>query len=389
MRCSSGERIYNEFTELTAIDSVSFCERQMADRLTEKLRTLGFEVREDDAGRHYNGNAGNLYGCLKGQLPGPPILLSAHMDTVQPGVGKQAVLKEDGRIESAGETVLGADDVCGIIEILEGIRCVREAGLLHRDIEVLFSIGEELHLRGSAVFDFSQVKAKEAYVLDMSGAVGSAALQAPTLATFQITVTGKAAHAGFEPERGIHAIRVMCGIIRRLRMGHLDKETVMNVGQIAGGGSTNIVPESCICRGEVRSFDHQKALRTLDDITRTAREAADEAGAGVSIDTEIQMETYKIEETDPVVRRFAAACRELEIPCELRRTFGGSDNNNFAKNGIHGIVLSCGMYQVHSKEEYTFPEDMVNGARLVAKLITAEMRRQEPSAEISVLQKTG
>ncbi|MCD8045319.1 MAG: hypothetical protein LUE90_01455 [Clostridiales bacterium] len=60
------ERILEEFLELTAIDSVSYHERQMADRLTLKLEELGFVVEEDDAGSHYGGNAGNLYGFLKG-----------------------------------------------------------------------------------------------------------------------------------------------------------------------------------------------------------------------------------------------------------------------------------------------------------------------------------
>lgn len=348
------ERILEEFLELTAIDSVSYHERQMADRLTQKLEELGFAVEEDDAGSHYGGNAGNLYGFLKGQLPGKPILLSAHMDTVQPGIGKKAVVKEDGRIESAGETVLGSDDVSGIIEILEGIRSVKEAGLPHRDIEVLFPIGEEMHIRGSAVFDFSRIQAKEAYVLDMSGAIGSAALQAPSLLTFEIQVIGKAAHAGFEPEKGIHAIYVMSEIIRRLKLGHINEETVMNVGQIEGGTTTNIVPASCVCRGEVRSYNHEEALQVLSLIEQTAQETAQKFGAGVQVDTMVQMETYRIEKTDSVVQRFTSACSNLRIPCELRRTFGGSDNNNFVKNGIHGIVLSCGMYQVHSKEEYTF-----------------------------------
>ncbi len=366
----SEERILHEFLELTAIDTVSYHERQMADCLTKKLVELGFSVEEDDAWSFYGGNAGNLYGFLKGQFPGEPILLSAHMDTVQPGIGKKALVKEDGRIESAGETVLGSDDVSGIVEILEGIRSVKEAGLPHRDIEVLFPIGEEMHIRGSAVFDFSRIRAKEAYVLDMSGAVGSAALQAPSLLTFEIRVIGKAAHAGFEPEKGIHAIRVMSEIICRLKLGHVDEETVMNVGQIEGGGATNIVPASCICRGEVRSYNHEKAVRIIKSVDQTARETAEEFGADACVDTMVQMETYQMEETDPVVQRFVSACGEMGIPCELRRTFGGSDNNNFVKNGIHGIVLSCGMYQVHSKEEYTFLSDMVNGAKLVAKLIT-------------------
>ncbi|MCD8046006.1 MAG: M20/M25/M40 family metallo-hydrolase [Clostridiales bacterium] len=372
MSCLSGERIWEEFLELTGIDSVSYCERQMADRLNEKLRALGFAVEEDDAGSYYGGNAGNLYGYLKGQLPGSPILLSAHMDTVQPGIGKKAVLKENGRIESAGDTVLGADDVSGIVEILTAIRSVREEGLPHRDIEVLFPIGEERHIRGTAIFDFRRIRAREAYVLDMSGSVGSAALQAPTLVTFEITVIGKAAHAGFEPEKGIHAIAVMSEIIRRLQMGHIDEETVMNVGQIEGGTTTNIVPASCVCRGEVRSYSHEKAVSVLKQIEAAAHGTAKEFGADVRVDTQMQMETYKIEETEPVVQRFAAACGKLEIPCELRRTFGGSDNNNFVKNGIHGIVLSCGMYQVHSTQEYGCMEDLRKGAELVRELILAD-----------------
>ena len=59
------ERILKEFEELISIDSLSFAEREMADRLKEKLTGLGFEVREDSAGVRENGTAGNVYGYLK------------------------------------------------------------------------------------------------------------------------------------------------------------------------------------------------------------------------------------------------------------------------------------------------------------------------------------
>ena len=57
---------------------------------------------------------------------------------------------------------------------------------------------------------------------------------------------------------------------------------------------------------------------------------------------------------------------------ELVETFGGSDNNSFAKNGIPGLVLSNGMYQAHSVNEYTTIKDLVTGAELIAGLITDE-----------------
>ena len=151
------QRAVDEFQELTAIDAPSFGERQMADRLIVKLKELGFEV---------GGNAGNLYAYLPGDLTGDPVLLSGHMDTVEPSKGKKGIIGEDGVIRSAEKAVLGADDVAGLVEILEGIRSVKEAGVPHRDIEILFAIAEELYIKGSSVFDFSKVRAKEAYVLD-------------------------------------------------------------------------------------------------------------------------------------------------------------------------------------------------------------------------------
>ena len=78
------KRTVDEFQELTAIDAPSFGEREMADRLIPKLKELGFEVEEDNAGEHFGGNAGNLYAYLPGDLPGDPVLLSGHMDTVEP-----------------------------------------------------------------------------------------------------------------------------------------------------------------------------------------------------------------------------------------------------------------------------------------------------------------
>ena len=154
------QRAVDEFQELTAIDAPSFGERQMADRLIVKLKELGFEVEEDNAGKHFGGNAGNLYAYLPGDLPGDSVLLSGHMDTVEPSKGKKGIIGEDGVIRSAGKAVLGADDVAGLVEILEGIRSVKEAGVPHRDIEIFFTIAEELYIKGSSVFDFSKVDRK-------------------------------------------------------------------------------------------------------------------------------------------------------------------------------------------------------------------------------------
>ena len=84
---------------------------------------------------------------------------------------------------------------------------------------------------------------------------------------------------------------------------------------------------------------------------------------------EIHLEAYETEKTEVVVRHFQKACKDLGLPGGLTETFGGSDNNSFAKHGIPGLVLSNGMYQAHSTKEYTTYEDLEKGAQLIARLI--------------------
>ena len=182
------QRIINEFQKLVSMDSESFCERQLADYLKERLEAFGFTVSEDNAGEVLTEQGlnpaekenlpytGNLYAFLPGNCEGEPILLAAHMDTVKPGQGKQAILHADGKITSDGSTVLGADDLSGVVSILEALQVIHEEQLPHPDIEILFSVAEELFSLGSRVFDYSQIRAKQAYVFDLSGPVGTAAL---------------------------------------------------------------------------------------------------------------------------------------------------------------------------------------------------------------------
>ena len=137
------------------------------------------------------------------------------MDVIEPWSGKKSVLEKDGTIHSAGDTVLGADDISGILEILYCVQLVLDSGKPHKKIEILFTIGEELYVKGSDVFDYSKVTAKQAYVLDLS------------------------------------------------------EETTFNIGTIQGGTATNIVPDCCVLTAyetplESKSVtDFQKACEIL------------------------------------------------------------------------------------------------------------------------------
>lgn len=362
-------RILNEFCALVGVDSLSYQERKMADLLIKALTDLGFCVKEDNAGTIYDGNCGNIYGYLEGDLEGEPLLFSAHMDTVAPGLNKNAVIHDDGKITSDGTSVLGADDLSGIVAILEAVRVIQENKLSHRSIEVLFTIAEEVYIRGSEVFDYNQIKSKEAYVLDLSGPVGTAALAAPTLISFDVVIHGTASHSGFAPELGVNAIAIAAEAISHISQGRIDDETTVNIGLIEGGKARNIVSDCCILKGEVRSMNHVKALSEVENIEKIVNKYSLEKQATIDFSTEFGCIAYNIDENEQVVKRFLKACSDLNYDTQLITTFGGSDNNNFVRHGIKGIVIACGMNQVHSCSEYTHLDELVKCCNIVIKLL--------------------
>lgn len=364
------ERIKEEFCKFVEIDSEAFNERNIADCLKEKLHKSGFDVFEDNVGEIINGNAGNIYAFLKGELEGEPILFSAHMDTVVPGKSKKAIVDEKGNIKGNGKSVLGADDISGIVSILEAISCIKENNLPHRSIEILFTVAEEVYIKGSKEFDYSLIKSKSAYILDLSGPVGNAALSAPSIISFKADIIGKASHSGFSPELGINSIAIMTGVLSRLKQGRIKKNTTFNIGKIKGGAANNIVSEKCSISGEIRSFNHEAALRFAGKFQKKLTKACLKEGAKLEFEVDIMCKSYNIDKNEKAVSDFIQICESLGYNTELVNTFGGSDNNVFVEKGIRGIVVACGMNNVHSTEEYTSLDELSKCANIVLGLMT-------------------
>lgn len=363
-------RLTEEFAALVAIDSPSFGEKAMGAYLRNALSELGLTVTEDGAGADYPDGSGNIQGFLDGdERLGAPLLLCAHMDTVEPSRGKHAIVHEDGRITSDGTTVLGADDASGIAVILEALRVLRENGQPHRPLEVLFTIAEEVYCCGASRFDFNQLRSKEAYVLDLSGPIGLAANSAPSILLFTAAIRGQSAHAGFEPGKGVHAIAAAASAISALKLGQVDSDTTVNVGIISGGRATNIVPDFCEVRGEVRSFSHKKAQAQMDAVRLQFLHSAQAVGASVEFQMSVGCTAYQTPPDSSVVQRFQLACNKLRLPALLQKTFGGSDNNYLSMNGITGLVVASGMHNCHTCQEYTTVSELAQAAELVVTLI--------------------
>ncbi len=374
------DRLTDTFLTLTGFSAESYHERKIADYVKHRLTDLGLTVTEDDiaeqlaekGGVDPSETSGNLYAVLPGNVPGDPVLLSGHLDTVKPGVAKKAILHEDGTITSDGTTVLGADDVSALSEILEVLTVIVEKDLPHPEIEVLICPAEEPYAQGSRLFDYSVIRAKEAYVFDMSGPVGPAAVAAPSILTFTVHIQGRSAHAGFAPEAGVHAIAIAGEALSNIKNGHIDDVTTVNIGTISGGVLPNVVPESVTLGGEIRSLNDDTAEEQFALLQKAFLEAAESYGGSVTFDYTKQITAYRIEEDEPVVQRYKRAGVRAGVETSFRTTFGGSDNNNFTLHGIRGIVAACAMNKSHSTEEYTTVEELTKAARLMLALVTEE-----------------
>jgi len=149
------ERLVKTLIDLIRIDSLSGEEDEIDREVSTRLESLGLKVHHDS----YN----NVIAKLAGN--GEAVLLSAHLDTVEPGRGIQPVVDGD-VMRSDGSTILGGDCKSGITIVLEAITSVVEAGAEHRPVEVVFTRHEEGGLVGAHHLDFGRLSAKTGLVFD-------------------------------------------------------------------------------------------------------------------------------------------------------------------------------------------------------------------------------
>jgi tripeptide aminopeptidase len=371
------DRLKSLLIELVQIDSLSRQERAIALRLEKELEALACEIRIDNAGEKVGGNVGNLIGHFHGDTAdAPPILLSAHMDTVVPGEGVVPVVEGD-ILRSDGRTVLGGDDKSGIAIICEVLRVIRENRLPSSDIEVVFTICEEAGLIGAKCLDVSRLRARTGLVLD-SDSLGFLFTKAPAANRLEFRIRGLEAHAGVCPEQGISAIQVAAEGISKMRLGRIDEETTANIGLIQGGMAVNIIPNSVVLKGEARSHSEDKLeaqtrhmLRCLEEAASRYSVKSDVRTFQATIDAEIERDYDRMEVPNGsrIVELVRTAGRRLGLEVQTMATGGGCDANILNQKGLEVANLSTGMREIHTVKEWLNLNDLYASAELVLEIV--------------------
>ena len=363
------QRLTQTLMELIRIDSPTGEEDAIDAHLSNLLANLGAVVRHDDYG--------NLVATLAGSdgsASQPPVLLSAHMDTVEPGRGIKPILDPDGEtLRSDGTTILGGDCKAGLAIVMEGLTSAVEAGTPRRPVQVVFSRAEEGGLNGARNLDFSLVHAETGIVFDGEGPVSRICVGAPAQNIVQANITGVAAHAGLEPENGVSALLVAANILTRLPLGRIDEETTSNIGLLQGGLKRNIVPEHAYLDGELRSRNQAK----LDNYTAEFERAFDQVASMyplASIDLNIwsQYRAYSVPQDHPSLTLISRCVDASGLTPSTETTGGGSDANVFFEHGIAALPVGIGVRDFHTTRETANLSEIFDGARVCEALVAAE-----------------
>jgi tripeptide aminopeptidase len=371
------------FAELCRIESPSGHERACAERVIAELRALGVKVHEDDAGPVAGSDCGNLLAFVSSERPGASeesakkgrsLMLCAHLDTVPLQAPVEPVLLKGGW-ENANDGILGADNKAAVAVLLALARHVRREGA-PVDVELLFTVGEEVALAGARAFDASRLNSDFGFVFDHASPIGEVVVDSPTHFRIEATFHGAAAHAGIRPEDGRSAILAAARAITSMQLGRLDAGTTVNVGTIAGGTAMNVVAESCTLVAEARALDDQRAEAVVAEVIDRVHEAANlpDCDCDVEISVQRSFSGYSLPVSSRPVRVAEQALRACGHEPVRIASGGGSDANALIAQGFATVNMANGTERNHE------PGERVSAAALEEMLDVALALLDEAAA---------
>ena len=380
---------------LLAIDSVTGFEAAIGAAIVDELKKAGVPastIRYDTVHQRIKlpTEVGNLIVDLPGTKPGPRLLFSTHMDTVPLCKGAKP-RREGDRIVSDGTTALGGDNGTGCAVLIALAKTLIDHKLPHPPITMLFTVREESGLHGARELDPKDLGgATMGFNVDSTHAalltIGAVGQQ-----NWEVTIKGKAAHAGVAPERGISSTLVASiGLTEARRGGWFGKvvqpegKGSSNVGIFGGkdgkpaGDATNVVTDYVHLVGEARSTDAAFAVKITEAFEAAFNKAkgevkdADGNMAEVSFQSRTAYPPFLMSEDDPAVQRAKKAAKAMGLEPVTMVSAGGLDANWLVKHGVPTVTFGAGQAEIHTVNEYVVIPEFAQGCRLAVAIATLE-----------------
>ncbi|HET9985822.1 MAG TPA: M20 family metallopeptidase [Longimicrobiales bacterium] len=301
-----------------------------------------------------------------------PVFILGHLDTVWP-VGTLAARPfrlVDGRAEGPGIF----DMKSGLAVAIEALAELRHAGARPaRPVRVLVTCDEEVGSTTSRpLIETLARDAVATLVLEPSLPGGAAKTSRKGVGVYRLRFTGRAAHAGVDPEKGVSAVLEMAHQTLALHaLAAPARGTTVSVGPVHGGTVSNVIPAEAEAEVDVRFSTLDEGER-VDAAIRALRPVL--PGAGVAV-VQGGINRPPLERTDAVVALYRTArniAHELGFDLPEGSTGGGSDGCFTAALGIPTLDgLGPQGAGAHAIDEHIVVADLPRRVALVRRLLEA------------------
>jgi len=188
---------------------------------------------------------------------------------------------------------------------------------------------------------------------------------------YHITVKGKEAHSGVEPEKGVSAVVEMAHIIRKLDvLNDYEKGISLNVGLISGGKAVNIVPGDCSIQVDFRYMNKSEG----EEIDKKIKNfTAELKGAEISIEGGLRRPPVVKNERNQKLWKLAQECAEkLGLQIEEALSGGGSDGSITSQFTATLDGLGAVGEGAHSPTEKILVDETLERSALLTALLLSE-----------------
>ena len=372
----SAEAILADLQALVARESPSddaSAVTALAHDIVERLRAV--HVRAETRPCPPRGDA--VFATI-GEGAGGPLLLGHH-DTVWPR-GTLAAIPfrvEDGRVHGPGVFDMKAGIALAIAVL---------ADLARREtpprVTLLLTPDEELGTAASRTLLLDVARAhREVFVLEPSLA-GAAKVARKGTGTFAVSFSGRAAHAGLDPDRGASALLELAHFtLFAAALTGSDGGTTVTPTVGHGGARSNVGPESAQLSVDCRVWTKAEAERV-----EAALRAYAPRDPRVSVAVEGGFDRPPLEPTpaaQALYERAKAIAADLGFDLPAARVGGASDGNLTAAVGLPTLDgLGPVGDGAHARHEWVLAADLPRRAELLARLVegpvTASLRASGP-----------
>lgn len=342
--------------EKAAVDALS-------QYLKDQLEAIGAEV--DVHPREHVGDL--LLATWNGDAEGKPILIVSHMDTVHPlgSVAERPVrLEDDGRLYGPG----ALDMKGGIVVAIDALAGLRERNELPaRPIQFLITTDEEKGSRYSREL-IEELAADAALVMVTEPPTRDGSLKTwrKGVSSYRLTIQGRAAHAGNEPEEGVNAIIEFAQHALELnKLNDLPNGTSVSVTVVNGGTTTNVIPAQVNAAIDVRVMS-QPVYEKLH------AEIMDRMPFIPGADVTIERLHYRppMERDGDAFGKAKQIATQEDITIREAGAGGGSDGNFTAAMGIPTLDgLGVEGSGLHADHEHILISSLPKKAALMAAII--------------------